>query len=202
MKIVSGVLKRDFFHGGSIELGNRLVRYRTPRPAILDGIVYVTEDRKVEGFFETMSIAENIQIGNLARGLNPLAVVSMTEARTLARQWTERLGVRAIDASAKIIELSGGNQQKVVIAKAAVQEPKVIIFDEPTRGVDVGAIAEIHRFINSLADRGIAVVVISSYLPEIMALSDRVLVARQGRVVEELDIAQATEERIMFAAVH
>ena len=126
----------------------------------------------------------------------------MTEARTLAKQWTERLGVRAIDASAKIIELSGGNQQKVVIAKAAVQEPKVIIFDEPTRGVDVGAIAEIHRFINSLADRGIAVVVISSYLPEIMALSDRVLVARQGRVVEELDIAQATEERIMFAAVH
>jgi ABC-type sugar transport system ATPase subunit len=202
MKIVSGVLKRDFFHGGSIELDNRLVRYRTPRPAILDGIVYVTEDRKVEGFFETMSIAENIQIGNLARGLNPLAVVSMTEARALAKQWTERLGVRAIDANAKIIELSGGNQQKVVIAKAAVQEPKVIIFDEPTRGVDVGAIAEIHRFINSLADRGIAVVVISSYLPEIMALSDRVLVARQGRVVEELDIAQATEERIMFAAVH
>jgi ABC-type sugar transport system ATPase subunit len=202
MKIVSGVLKRDFFHGGSIELDNRLVRYRTPRPAILDGIVYVTEDRKVEGFFETMSIAENIQIGNLARGLSPLAVVSMTEARALAKQWTERLGVRAIDANAKIIELSGGNQQKVVIAKAAVQEPKVIIFDEPTRGVDVGAIAEIHRFINSLADRGIAVVVISSYLPEIMALSDRVLVARQGRVVEELDIAQATEERIMFAAVH
>jgi ABC-type sugar transport system ATPase subunit len=202
MKIVSGVLKRDFFHGGSIELGNRLVRYRTPRPAILDGIVYVTEDRKVEGFFETMSIAENIQIGNLARGLNPLAAVSMTEARALAKQWTERLGVRAIDANAKIIELSGGNQQKVVIAKAAVQEPKVIIFDEPTRGVDVGAIAEIHRFINSLADRGIAVVVISSYLPEIMALSDRVLVARQGRVVEELDITQATEERIMFAAVH
>jgi ABC-type sugar transport system ATPase subunit len=202
MKIVSGVLSRDFFYGGSVELDGRLVRYGSPRAAIMDGIVYVTEDRKVEGFFETMSIAENIQIGSLARGFNPLSIVSMAQAHELATEWTRKLGVRAIDASAKIIELSGGNQQKVVIAKAAVQEPRIMIFDEPTRGVDVGAIAEIHRFINEIADRGIAVVVISSYLPEIMALSDRVLVARQGRVVEELDVSEATEERIMFAAVH
>ncbi|MCB8882549.1 sugar ABC transporter ATP-binding protein [Acidisoma cellulosilytica] len=202
MKIVSGVLKRDYFHGGSIELDGRPVRYEAPRAAILDGIVYITEDRKIEGFFETMSIAENIYLGRLARGFNPLSIVSMTQARALAAEWTSKLGVRAIDANAKIIELSGGNQQKVVIAKAAVQEPRILIFDEPTRGVDVGAIAEIHRFINEIADRGIAVVVISSYLPEIMALSDRILVARQGRVVEELDVSEATEERIMYAAVH
>ena len=202
MKIVSGVLKRDASHGGSIELQDRLVNYASPRSAMQDGIVYVTEDRKLEGFFETMSIAQNIQLGELARGFNPFATVSFAEARELASVWTQRLGIRSIDANAKIIELSGGNQQKVVIAKAAVQEPRIIIFDEPTRGVDVGAIEEIHRFIKDLADRGIAVVVISSYLPEIMALSDRILVARQGRVVEELDAADATEERIMFAAVH
>ncbi len=120
----------------------------------------------------------------------------------MAKQWTDRLAIRAIDGNARIIELSGGNQQKVVIAKSAVQKPKMIIFDEPTRGVDVGSIVEIHRFINELADSGIAVIVISSYLPEILALSDRILVARQGRIVEEMDSRSATEQRIMYAAVH
>ncbi|HXQ39679.1 MAG TPA: sugar ABC transporter ATP-binding protein [Candidatus Udaeobacter sp.] len=202
MKIVSGVLKRDFFHGGSVYFNDKPVRYRTPRPAVRDGIVYVTEDRKVEGFFETMSIAENIHLGRLATGVNPLTIISMAEARRLAKEWTERLGVRAIDANARIIELSGGNQQKVVIAKALIQEPTMVVFDEPTRGVDVGSIVEIHQFINHLADSGIAVVIISSYLPEILALSDRILVTRQGRVVEEMDAGEATEQKIMYAAVH
>jgi simple sugar transport system ATP-binding protein/ribose transport system ATP-binding protein len=202
MKIVSGVLKRDFFHGGGVVLNGRDVRYRTPRPAVLDGIVYVTEDRKLEGFFETMSIAENIQLGALSIGKNPLSLISMPEAQQMAREWTQRLAVKAIDPNARIIELSGGNQQKVVIAKAAIQKPSLIIFDEPTRGVDVGAIVEIHRFIEELADSGIAVVMISSYLPEIMTLSDRILIAKQGRTVEEMEIGAATEERIMYAAVH
>jgi simple sugar transport system ATP-binding protein len=101
-----------------------------------------------------------------------------------------------------MIELSGGNQQKAVIAKSLVQDPELIIFDEPTRGVDVGAIAEIHQIINRLADEGKAVVVISSYLPEVMLLSDRLLVARQGKVVEEFSPIDATEEKLMYAAVH
>ena len=115
---------------------------------------------------------------------------------------SKALKIHSINADARVIELSGGNQQKVVIAKFLVQTPKLIIFDEPTRGVDVGAIAEIHEFINHLADDGMAVVVISSYLPEIMNLSDRILVTRQGRVVEEFTAREATEERIMYAAVH
>ena len=126
----------------------------------------------------------------------------MAQARQLAAEWTQRLGVRAIDSGARVIELSGGNQQKVVIAKSLIQKPELVIFDEPTRGVDVGAIVEIHRFVNDLADDGVAVVVISSYLPEVLALSDRILVARQGRVVEEMDISEATEAKIMYAAVH
>src|SRR5262249_8113620 len=96
MKIVSGVLKRDFFHGGSVQFNDQPVRYRTPRPAVRDGIVYVTEDRKVEGFFETMSIAENIHIGRLAKDGNPLTVVSMAEARRPAKGWTEHLGGPAL----------------------------------------------------------------------------------------------------------
>ena len=202
LKIAGGVLKRDFFHGGSIFFKRAQVRYRTPRPAVRDGIVYITEDRKVEGFFETMSIAENIHIGDLATGTNPFTVVPASEGRRLAKQWINRLGVRALDANARIIELSGGNQQKVVIAKALVQSPSLVIFDEPTRGVDVGSIVEIHHFINRLADSGIAVVIISSYLPEILALSDRILVMRQGRVVEEMEAGDATEQKIMYAAVH
>ena len=147
-----------------------------------------------------MSIAQNIHIGRLASGA-PL-VVSASEMRTLAKTWHEKLGIRSINADARVIELSGGNQQKVVIAKSLVQRPQLVIFDEPTRGVDVGAIAEIHHLIQSLADDGLAVMVISSYLPEVINLSDRILVARQGRIVEEFSPAEATDEKIMYAAVH
>ncbi|MGB3043310.1 MAG: sugar ABC transporter ATP-binding protein [Xanthobacteraceae bacterium] len=202
-KIISGVVKRDFFHGGEVKLEGRSVRYRVPRKAVQDGIVYVTEDRKIEGFFETKSIAENIYLNLLSADLNKSGViVSYSEMIELAKEWTGKLNVKAINSDARVVELSGGNQQKVVIARALVQKPKLIIFDEPTRGVDVGAIAELHQVINSLADAGLAVVVISSYLPEVMNLADRVLVSRQGRVVEEFAMEEATEEKIMYAAVH
>ncbi|MCK1746132.1 sugar ABC transporter ATP-binding protein [Bradyrhizobium sp. 139] len=201
-KIVSGVLKRDFFHGGEILLHDKPVRYRVPAPAVKAGIAYVTEDRKVEGFFETSSIARNIYLGLLSKFPKGRMMLSRRETETVGKTWIEKLRVRAIGDHGKVVELSGGNQQKVVIAKSLVQEPDLIIFDEPTRGVDVGAIVEIHELVNQLADEGKAVVVISSYLPEIMALSDRILVSRQGKVVEEFSALDATEERIMYAAIH
>lgn len=201
-KIVAGVLKRDFFHGGEILLRDQPVRYRVPAPAVKAGIAYVTEDRKVEGFFETSSIARNIYLGLLSKFPRGRMLLSRRETEAVGRTWVERLKVRAISNEGKVVELSGGNQQKVVIAKSLVQEPDLIIFDEPTRGVDVGAIVEIHELINRLADEGKAVVVISSYLPEIMALSDRILVSRQGKVVEEFSALEATEEKIMYAAIH
>jgi simple sugar transport system ATP-binding protein len=201
-KIVAGVLKRDFFHGGEILLHDQPVRYRVPAPAVKAGIAYVTEDRKVEGFFETSSIARNIYLGLLSKFPRGRMVLSRRETDAIGKTWIEKLKVRAIGDDGKVVELSGGNQQKVVIAKSLVQEPDLIIFDEPTRGVDVGAIVEIHELINRLADEGKAVVVISSYLPEIMALSDRILVSRQGKVVEEFSALEATEEKIMYAAIH
>ncbi|MFN5714600.1 MAG: sugar ABC transporter ATP-binding protein [Bradyrhizobium sp.] len=201
-KIVSGVLKRDFFHGGEILLHDKPVRYRVPAPAVKAGIAYVTEDRKVEGFFETASIARNIYLGLLSKFPRGRMLLSRRETNSVGKSWIQRLKVRAIGDEAKVVELSGGNQQKVVIAKSLVQDPELIIFDEPTRGVDVGAIVEIHELINRLADEGKAVVVISSYLPEIMALSDRILVSRQGKVVEEFSALEATEEKIMYAAIH
>jgi ABC-type sugar transport system ATPase subunit len=201
-KVMAGVLKRDFFHGGEILLRGKPVRYRVPAPAVRAGIAYVTEDRKVEGFFETMSVARNIYLGILAKFPRGRFFLSNREAQEEGDNWISRLKVRAIGTKAKVVELSGGNQQKVVIAKSLAQEPDLIIFDEPTRGVDVGAIVEIHELINRLADEGKAVVVISSYLPEILALSDRILVSRQGKVVEEFSALEATEEKIMYAAIH
>jgi len=201
-KIVSGVLKRDFFYGGEIFLHDKPTRFRVPAPAVRAGVAYVTEDRKVEGFFETASIARNIYLGLLAKFPSGRTLLSRREANAVGAEWVRGLNVRAIGDKAKVVELSGGNQQKVVVAKSLVQKPDLIIFDEPTRGVDVGAIVEIHELINRLADEGKAVVVISSYLPEIMALSDRILVSRHGKVVEEFSALEATEEKIMYAAIH
>jgi simple sugar transport system ATP-binding protein len=201
-KIIAGVLKRRFFHGGDIVFNGDRVRYGVPRRAVRDGIVYVTEDRKIEGFFDNMSIAENLHTAFLTAGQGKGFVLRMNEMRELARYWTKALNVKAINENARVVELSGGNQQKVVIAKALVQKPQLIIFDEPTRGVDVGAISEIHQLIGRLADEGLGVLLISSYLPEILNVSDRVLVSQNGRIVEEFTPEEATEEKIMYAAVH
>jgi len=201
-RIIAGIAKRDAFHGGDIRLEGRSVRYRTPRAAVNDGVVYVTEDRKGDGFFETMSVADNVYIGRICSRDSRGVLARRGEALALAESWTKRLNIRALGVASRVIELSGGNQQKVVIAKGLVQKPRLVIFDEPTRGVDVGAIAEIHQLIGALADDGLAVVVISSYLPEILSLSDRVLVSRQGRIVEELAADEATADAVMFAAVY
>ncbi|MEB8388732.1 sugar ABC transporter ATP-binding protein [Rhodobacteraceae bacterium KMM 6894] len=201
-KVVSGAIKRNYRNGGEIYLNGKSVRYLVPAPSVQDGVAYITEDRKVEGFFETMSIKANIFLGMLTKGKSARFWLKNSEMDQVGDKWVKSLQVRSVSQNAEVIELSGGNQQKVVIAKSLVQDPDLVIFDEPTRGVDVGAIAEIHEIINRLADEGKAVVVISSYLPEVMQLSDRLLVARQGKVVEEFSPIEATEEKLMYAAVH
>lgn len=132
-KIVAGVLKRNIFHGGAVRLFGRPVRYRVPRQAVRDGVIYVTEDRKIEGFFETMSIGENLQIAHLAANPQAIPILRVREAQQLYELWRPKLAIRAMSDAAKVIELSGGNQQKVVIAKSLLQRPKVVIFDEPTQ---------------------------------------------------------------------
>ncbi len=200
--IICGARKRNFIRGGMIYLRGRPVRYRVPRQAINDGIVYITEDRKQDGFFETMTADDNIYLGHLASRTGRRWLFSKAERKRIADHWVQALGISALKRSLNIIEYSGGNQQKVVVAKSLAQDPLLVIFDEPTRGVDVGTIPQIHAAIRDLARQGKAVIVISSYLPEILAISDRILVARGGRIVEEIPAAEATEDKIMYAAIH
>jgi simple sugar transport system ATP-binding protein len=201
-QIICGARKRNFLRGGMIYLRGRPVRYRVPRQAIRDGIAYITEDRKLDGFFETMTVDENIFLGYLSSPRIRRFLYSPREMKRIADMWIKALSISALKRSLKIVEYSGGNQQKVVVAKSLAQEPSIVIFDEPTRGVDVSAIPQIHAAIRKLADEGKAVMVISSYLPEILAISDRILVARGGRIVEEMAAADATEDNIMYAAIH
>jgi ABC-type sugar transport system ATPase subunit len=201
-KIIFGALKRNLINGGTIKLRGKPVRYRVPKQAIDAGIGYITEDRKLNGFFETMVVDDNVYIGKLSTKAGWRFLLSKLIRNQLAGHWVERLKINALQRKAKIVELSGGNQQKVVVAKSLVQDPSIIIFDEPTRGVDVGTIPEIHSQIRRLAEEGKAVVVISSYLPEVLSISDRILVARLGRIVAEFDAASASEDKIMYAAIH
>ncbi len=200
-KVIMGHTKRNF-GGGRIWLDGREVRYALPAQAVADGIAYVSEDRKLDGFFETMGVADNIGLGWLAKFGRRAVLAPARRMRGVAREWEERLSIRRIGANQPVLHLSGGNQQKVVIAKALAQQPRLVIFDEPTRGVDVGAIAEIRQIIRSFADSGAGVILISSYLPEILDLSDRILVAKSGTIAAEFSRAEATAERILHAAVH
>lgn len=201
-QIICGARKRNFLRGGLITLNGKPIRYRVPRQAVRDGIVYITEDRKLDGFFETMTADDNIYLGYLASPKGKRWFYSMEERKAVADRWVKALSISALKRTLKIIEFSGGNQQKVVVAKSLAQEPQVVIFDEPTRGVDVGAIPQIHAAIRELAAQGKAVIVISSYLPEILSVSDRILVARGGRIVEDMPRSEATEEKVMYAAIH
>ncbi|MCB1340702.1 MAG: sugar ABC transporter ATP-binding protein [Pseudooceanicola sp.] len=200
-KVIVGHTKRNF-DGGRIWLDGREVWYSAPSEAIADGIAYISEDRKYDGFFDTLSVARNIGLGWLARFRGRRILTPRERLRRVAADWQQRLSIHGAGGGKSVVYLSGGNQQKVVIAKSLVQEPRLVIFDEPTRGVDVGAIAEIRRIIRGFADSGAGVILISSYLPEILDLSDRILVAKSGTIVAEFARDEASATRIMHAAIH
>jgi simple sugar transport system ATP-binding protein len=201
-RVITGQIKRNF-GGGRIYLNGREIRYRIPAQAIRDGIAYVTEDRKLEGLFEAMDAADNIGFGWLAKWTRGYRSFKRNKQKSIAHEWLQKLSIRMLgNENQNVLRLSGGNQQKVVIAKSLIQQPELIIFDEPTRGVDVGAIAEIRSIIRKIAEGGAGVVVISSYLPEILDISDRILVARGGTIVAEFSKEEATPEKILHAAIH
>ena len=184
---------------GSIRVGGRAVTPRRPADAVRAGIAYVPEDRKGDGIVPAMSVRENISLP-VIRSLVRLGFIRYRQERDLAQTYARRFSMVPPDPERRIGTLSGGNQQKAVLAKWLAAKPSVLILDEPTRGVDVGAKAEIHAIVGELAAQGIAVLMISSELPEVMAVSDRVVVMHEGRVAGTLDRAELSEERIMALA--
>ena len=186
---------------GRILLGGKPVTVRTARDGMSLGIAYVSEDRRQLGLVLPMSIFANITLPVLRRYLSRLGLVRTGLERRTADTFRDRLAIRTPSVDLEVAKLSGGNQQKVMLSKWLNTNPSVLILDEPTRGVDVGSKAEVHAIIGQLAADGIGVIVISSDLPEVLVLSDRVLIMREGRQMAILDRAEANEETVMTAAM-
>ncbi len=186
---------------GEIVLDGVTCRVKDPQQALKLGIAYASEDRRALGLTMPMSICSNISLPMLKRYLSPLGLVNRRAEREMAEVFKDRLAIRAQSVDVKVENLSGGNQQKVMLSKWLNANPKLLILDEPTRGIDVGAKAEVHQMINELAEGGLAVILISSDLPEVLAMSDRILVMREGRQMGLFDHAEATEELVMTAAM-
>jgi galactofuranose transport system ATP-binding protein len=184
-----------------MEMEGRAHEPRQPRDAIEAGLGFVTEDRKLEGIVPELSVAENMTLALLPQ-ISRNGVVSETKQRELVEGFIRQLGIKCSGPNQKIRELSGGNQQKVLLARWLATNPKLLILDEPTRGIDVGAKGEIQRLIRELADRGLAVLMISSELEEVVEGADRVYVLREGRTVAELDGDAITEDRVLEAMAH
>jgi ribose transport system ATP-binding protein len=184
---------------GTVALGGQELTINGPRDAMDAGIAYLTEDRKGLGLFLDMSINENINIGVIGKDASVGGVLNFSAAKARAAHAISSLSIRTQTASINVGALSGGNQQKALIARLLETKPRAIIFDEPTRGVDVGAKSEIYRIIDELAQTGIAIVVISSDLPEIIGIADRVLVMREGRIAGS--VAGTADEPITQEAI-
>ncbi|MFL9965628.1 sugar ABC transporter ATP-binding protein [Paraburkholderia sediminicola] len=184
---------------GQIAVDGKPVSIRNPHNAIEHGIGFVTEDRKAQGLVLGMSVRENFSLTHLAR-YSPFQFLQRAKEDESCRQFVRTLDVKTTTIEQKVVNLSGGNQQKIVIAKWVALNPKVLIVDEPTRGIDIGAKAEVHALLTRLAARGIGIIVISSDLLEVLAVSDRILVVREGRLNGELSREEATAERVIAAA--
>lgn len=191
-----GVLDTD---KGTVKVDGKEVKVKGPREAMARGMIYLPEDRQHNGLLMPMTIVQNMTLAVLGR-IAPRGWLTDRAENEAAQEYVDKLNIILRQLDQPIRELSGGNQQKVVLAKWLLAQPKVMLLDEPTRGIDVGAKAEVHRLMGELASRGMAILMISSELPEILAMSDRIVVMREGRVAGTFDKSQATAERIMAAA--
>ncbi|HWM38893.1 MAG TPA: sugar ABC transporter ATP-binding protein [Streptomyces sp.] len=198
-EVVQAVFGVDRADAGEVEVEGTRLRPGSPTAAMHAGVALVPEDRRQRGLVMEMSIERNIALTGLDR-LGRAGVVRRTLERGRAADWAVRLQLKYSRLSDTVGVLSGGNQQKVVLAKWLATEPGVLIVDEPTRGIDVGTKAEVHRLLTALAADGIAVLMVSSDLPEVLGMADRVLVMHEGRLVAEIPRAEATEESVMAAA--
>jgi rhamnose transport system ATP-binding protein len=198
-EVARSIFGIDRLDAGELRIDGRPFRVRSPRSALRRGLAYLPEDRLQQGLVQPMSIAANASMAVLP-DMTPGGFLRPRRERALAQRFMEQLRIKATSPSQVVRSLSGGNQQKVVLSKWLAAEPRILLLDEPTHGVDVGTKADVHRTISHLAAQGLSILLISSELPEILGMSDRVLVMREGRLVAELPRSQATQERVIQAA--
>ncbi len=198
-EVVRAVFGIDRYDEGRVRVNGEPLAPGSPAAAMTAGLALVPEDRRQQGLVMEMSVERNATLTRL-RSLTRLGLLSRRRERDAARSWAERLQVRYGGLADAVGTLSGGNQQKIVLAKWLATGPSVLIVDEPTRGIDVGTKAEVHRIMSELAGQGLAVLMVSSELPEVLGMADRVLVMHEGRIVTELPREAATEESVMRAA--
>ncbi|HWG25060.1 sugar ABC transporter ATP-binding protein [Actinospica sp.] len=198
-EVARAVFGVDRWDAGSVTVGGRALRPGSPSLAMAAGLALVPEDRRAQGLVMQMTIERNIGLSGL-RATSRAGLMSRRAERDRALDWATKLQVKYARLGDLVDTLSGGNQQKVVLAKWLATKPSVLIVDEPTRGIDVGTKAEVHRLLSDLAAEGVAVLMISSDLPEILGMADRVLVMHEGRIAAEIPRSEATEQSVMAAA--
>jgi rhamnose transport system ATP-binding protein len=198
-EVARAIFGIDRYDAGSVTVNDKRLRRGSPTRAMAAGIGFVPEDRRQQGLVMEMAIGRNITLASLTR-LQRAGFIRRVAERRFARDWAMRLQVKYGRLSNSMTSLSGGNQQKVVLAKWLGRRPLLLIVDEPTRGIDIGTKAEVHRLLEEIAAQGVAILVISSELPEVLRLADRILVMREGRLVAEFAHADASEEKIVAAA--
>lgn len=197
---VRAVVGADPINSGKVEVDGKLYRFKSPKDAIEAGIGLLPENRKVQGALLEMPVSQNITMAALHRVLGKKFVLKKSKEAQIAKDYVQRLAIKTPHVNQKVRFLSGGNQQKVILAKWLFTQPKVLIFDEPTQGIDVGAKVEVYNLIAEFVRGGGAVVIVSSELPELMGLSDRIYVMHKGKFVQEFSRDEATEENITFYA--
>ncbi|MEF9988402.1 MAG: ATP-binding cassette domain-containing protein, partial [Christensenella sp.] len=186
---------------GTIKIDGKAVVIKSPRDALKHGIAYIPESRQTQGLILEKTVESNITLPLLRSFTNRFGLVNHKEQRESVDKWVHMLDVRPNNADFLAIQLSGGNQQKVVLAKWISTQPKILIVDEPTNGVDIGAKSEIYKILRNIAQQGASVIVVSSELPEILSVSDRILVMRKGRISAEFENVGVTQEMLMSKAL-
>jgi rhamnose transport system ATP-binding protein len=200
-EVARAIFGVDSYDSGRVTLFGEVLPGRRPAEAVRRGLSFVPEDRRKQGLVLDSGVARNVSLV-VRNSLRRFGLIRTRDENRLTGIWATRLEVKAAAMDTVVGTLSGGNQQKVVLGKWLSTEPKVLIIDEPTRGIDVGTKAEVHRLLSDLAGQGLAVLMISSELPEVLGMADRVLVMREGRITAEIDRADATPENVMLAATH
>jgi rhamnose transport system ATP-binding protein len=198
-EIARAVFGVDGYDTGTVRMNGTSVPPGSPRVAIAAGMAFIPEDRRKQGLVIDASVTRNVA-GVIRRGLAKAGVLTARSENQAAAPWASRLQVKTSALDMHAATMSGGNQQKVVIAKWLATDPRLLIIDEPTRGIDVGTKSEVHRLLSELAGQGLAILMISSELPEVLGMADRVLVVAEGRITADLDRAGATPETVMLAA--